>query len=356
MQPTVPQPYDEMRAINRFFADYKINASVSRENAFIAGKSFVVFGVRLGAGARINKIESHLRELGETLGQLRQRPTPVRLRTQPLQLELPHPAAEPLYLPESGIVVPPHSMLLGQSFGFSGQAQQEIVNFAQAPHTLVAGTTGSGKSNLMALMLSSLCANTSPEELRLVLIDLKNEDLQPFVDLPHVVKVAMSLDRAKSAVNWTLAELDRRIESGVKQTQRLVLVIDELAEMRRVDGAVDGLASILGMGRSKLVNVVAATQKPTVDVIGSTNKSNYTLRLVGKVKSPKDGEVASGTSGTGAEYLPGNGSFLYVDGMECRRFQAYFVPDVERMIAPLKVAKLEQATLAGWTVTREVAR
>jgi S-DNA-T family DNA segregation ATPase FtsK/SpoIIIE len=96
------------------------------------------------------------------------------------------------------------------------------------------------------------------------------------------------------------------------------------------------------MGRSKKINVLAATQKPTVDVIGSTNKSNYTLRLVGKVKSPKDAEVAAGTSGTGAEFLPGNGSFLYVDGMECRRFQAYFVPDVEQMVAPLKLPRLEQ--------------
>lgn len=347
----IPTPEEEMRTINRFFADYKINATVSRDNAFIAGKSFVVFGVRLGAGARISKIESHLRELGEALGQLRQRPTPVRLRTQPLQLELPHPAAEPLHLPK-GAIVPPHSMLLGQSFGFSGQPQQEIVNFQQAPHTLLAGTTGSGKSNLLSLMLWSLCANTPPEDLRLVLIDLKNEDMQPFVGLPHVAKTAMSLDKAASAVRWVLNELDQRISSGEKQTQRLVLVVDELAEMRRADGAVDMLASILGMGRSKLVNVVAATQKPTVDVIGSTNKSNYTLRLVGKVKSAKDGEVAAGTSGTGAEFLPGNGSFLYVDGMESRRFQAYFVPDIETMLEPLKAPKFEQVQ---WLI-RENAR
>lgn len=347
----VPQPEDEMKAINRFFADYRINATVGKGDAFIAGKSFVVFGVRLGAGARISKIESHLRELGEALGQLRQRPTPVRLRTQPLQLELPHPAAEPLYLPP-GVVVPSHSMLLGQSFGWGGQAQQEIVNFQKAPHTLLAGTTGSGKSNLLSLMLWSLCANTPPEELRLVLIDLKNEDMQPFLHLPHVAMAAMSLDRAGAAVRWTLAELDKRISSGEKQTQRLVLVIDELAEMRRVEGAIDGLASILGMGRSKLVNVVAATQKPTVDVIGSTNKSNYTLRLVGKVKSAKDGEVAAGTSGTGAEFLPGNGSFLYVDGMESRRFQAYFVPDIEEMVAPLKTVKFEQAKL-NWVVKED---
>jgi S-DNA-T family DNA segregation ATPase FtsK/SpoIIIE len=258
----------------------------------------------------------------------------------PLALEVPHPAAEPLLLPD-GLTLPPHSMILGESYNFAG-AQAEVANLDEVPHVLIAGTTGSGKSNLLSNLLYTLCLHTSPADLRLVLIDLKNEDLQPFVDLPHVEQAALSMGQAAEAVRFTLEEKDQRVRDGRYRRQRLLLVIDELAEMARIKGAMQQLASILAIGRSKRINVIAATQKPVAAVVGSTNKANFTLRLVGRVLSSDDARVAAGQSGTGAEYLPGRGSFLRVDGAEVRRFQSYYVEDMTAQVEPVKFRWHEQ--------------
>lgn len=144
----------EIGLINRFFRDYRVSAEVNQSVSFVAGKSFAVFVLKLGAGARIAAIESRLRELAEVLSAHRGEPTPVRLRQMPLAIEVPHPAMEPL-LPDPNLRLPAHSMLLGKSFSYGGECE-EIVNLADAPHALIAGTTGSGKSKLLTMMLWSL--------------------------------------------------------------------------------------------------------------------------------------------------------------------------------------------------------
>lgn len=77
----------------------------------------------------------------------------------------------------------------------------------------------------------------------------------------------------------------------------------------------------------------------------SVAKSNFPLRLVGRVLSADDAKVAAGQSGTGAEYLPGKGSFLYVDGSEVRRFQSYYIPDIQRQAGLVADGWLEQTPL-----------
>lgn len=331
---------EEISLINRFFTDYRVRAEVRSELSFVAGKSFVVFGIRLGPGTRIVTIENCLRELAERLSLYRNQATAVRLRQMPLALEVPHPNAEPLLI-DPQLSLEPHAMLLGKSYTFAGE-QTELVNLYDTPHILIAGTTGSGKSNLLTTMLYTLCRFTSPAEVNLVLIDLKNEDLQPFVGLPHVSTAAMSIGAASEAISWVLDEKDRRVKDRHRGEQRLVLVIDELAEMTRIKGAMQQLASVLAIGRSKRINVIAATQKPIASVVGSTNKANFTLRLVGRVLSADDSRVAAGQSGTGAEFLPGKGSFLRVDGAEVRRFQAHYLEDAESYVEPVKMQWHEQ--------------
>jgi DNA segregation ATPase FtsK/SpoIIIE-like protein len=120
-----------------------------------------------------------------------------------------------------------------------------------------------------------------------------------------------------------------------------VLVIDELAELSRLK-LNRYLASILAIGRSKAINVIAATQHPLANVVGgSTAKANFTERLVGRMLCADDAKVAAGMSGSGAEYLPGRGSFLRINGAEARRFQAYWADDfdarAERIAGPMQL-------------------
>lgn len=333
--------YHEIELINQFFRSYKIGAETNDRRTRIAGKAYAVFGLSLRPGARISNIERHLRELAEVLSVHRNRPTPVRLRQLPLALEVPHPHPEPL-IPDPAQALPAHTMLLGKSYAYDGGEQEETVDLTYTPHVLIAGTTGSGKSKLLTVMLWSLCRYTSPASVRLVLVDLKNEDLVPFAGLPHVEAFANSPEKADAAIWQVLREKERRVEEGAGNFQRMVLVIDELAEMAQIDDAIKRLSSVLGIGRSKSINVIAATQKPLSSIVGSVNKANFTLRLVGRTLSSDDSKVAGGQSGLGAEFLPGRGAFLRVGGAEVRRLQSYFIDDVEEWTQPLHALWFEQ--------------
>ena len=320
---------EEIELINRFFRDYRINASVAETGSHVAGKSYIVFNVNLRAGARITLIESRLRELAEILSAHRAQPTPIRLRHMPLALEVPHPHPKPLSMPP--LRREPPMMALGQAYGFDGTISEERIDLNRTPHTLIAGATGSGKSVLLSAMLASLCLGTSPNEVELMCIDMKNEDLLPFQPLSHMRRMATSMGDAVDAVEYIYHEKERRVLTG-KRGNRLILVIDELAELARNKEVMRQLASILAIGRSKNINVLAATQKPLGAIVGSVAKANFTCRLVGRVMSPDDSRVAAGISGVGAEYLPGQGAFLRIEGMDVRRFQAYYISDVDPWI------------------------
>ena len=194
-----------------------------------------------------------------------------------------------------------------------------VIDLAEKPHLVIAGTTGSGKSTILRMMLSSMSFSSNPDALRLVLVDLKNEDLVPFARLPHVEMAAWTEQDARSAVLAVHAELQRRVQAGAGDWPRVVLVIDELAQLDVT--SLDLLSSILAVGRSKRLNVVAATQHPTVRLIG--DKANYAVRLVGQVVDAQTAAIATGRSKSGAELLPGAGAFLYVDGPKLERLQAY---------------------------------
>lgn len=329
---TRAQIASEAGLINRILKEHRIDAAVDRNAILDPGSCFVVYGIKLGPGVRIASIEQRMRELAEAISQSRQSATPVRLRTMPVGIEAPHPNQTPLTF-DAGAKLPPHTAAMGKSFDYRGE-RAETIDLASTAHVLIAGTTGSGKSTLLAAMLLSLCANTSPADLRLILVDLKNEDLVPFSRLPHVQVFASDPDRAEHALQYVHGEKNRRVEGGRQRYQRLVLVVDELAELTHLAGGQSELGSVLAIGRSKAINVVAATQKPTAAVVGSVAKANFTSRFVGRVLSADDSRVASGQPRTGAELLPGNGSFLRIDGAEARRFQGYYVShaDIDRYI------------------------
>lgn len=319
------QMLKEINLINRCLADHKVDAGTAPAWTLVAASSFIAYGIRLGRGERIANVEKTLPELAELISAERHRATPIRLRTMPLALEVPHPAPRPLSWQTADIDTEPHSMLLGRSYTYQGP-REELLRFDEQPHALIAGMTGAGKSVLLSMMLLTLLRNTSPDELRVVLVDLKNEDLVPFARLPHVVTFAGERKAARAAINFVHTVKDERIASR-QRPFRLVLAVDELAELANVDGSLDQMGSILSVGRTLGVNVLAATQHPLAKVVGGIAKANFPVRLAGMVIDANAANVATGRPGTGAEMLPGRGAFLRIQSADVVRLQSYFIDE-----------------------------
>jgi S-DNA-T family DNA segregation ATPase FtsK/SpoIIIE len=318
MRDLAAQLRNEITIINQTLAAFGVDAGTKPAWTTVAGGSFVAYGLRTGATQRISDVQRLLPELSERLSAARRRPTPVRLREMPLALEVAHPSPMPLDWRGAVLRVGAGRMVAGRNYSMT-PTRDCVIDLAQRPHVLVAGTTGSGKSTVLRMVLSSLAYNSDPATLRLVLVDRKNEDLVPFARLPHVDLAAWTAADAHKAVLSVAAELERRVQAGVGDWPRLVLVVDELAQLS--NDSLDLLSAVLAVGRSKRVHVIAATQHPTVRLIG--DKANYAVRLVGQVADAQTAALATGRKGSGAELLPGAGAFLLVDGVQLDRLQAY---------------------------------
>lgn len=185
------------------------------------------------------------------------------------------------------------------------------------PHALIAGATGSGKSVLLQTLVATLARQNTPADLRLLLIDGKAESLRPFASLPHLIHpICYDPRDAALLLAWAVTELERRKLDG--WTWRLVIVIDEIAEVLQATGGAAGAAALelrrlAALGRSLGIHVVLATQHPTGDVIGGAlAKANLPARLVGRVMDASASTLATGQAGLAAHRLTGRGDFLLV--------------------------------------------
>jgi S-DNA-T family DNA segregation ATPase FtsK/SpoIIIE len=207
-------------------------------------------------------------------------------------------------------------------------------------HVLIAGTTGSGKTALARTMVTSLALFNNQRTLQLVLVDPKGRGFVPFEGLPHLlVPVVSRTEEALAVLARLVEEMERRDEEG-RSEPRLVVVLDELADLVQVGGREMErvLVRLSQRGREAGIHLVACTQKPAAAVIGSLVKSNFPVRLVGSVPSPEDAKVATGLARTGAEKLLGQGDFLVVTKGQVARMQAaYIAPqEVRQWVARLR--------------------
>jgi S-DNA-T family DNA segregation ATPase FtsK/SpoIIIE len=181
--------------------------------------------------------------------------------------------------------------------------------------------------------------------------------------LPHLLRPVLSEPEAVEETLGHLVQLmlarDREgrvpANDGKPGEPRVVVGIDELADLLMATGkeTQSALTRLAQRGREAGVHLVACTQKPASQVVGSLAKANFPVRLVGRVTSPEDAKVATGYAGTGAERLRGPGDFIAVTGGQMTRFQAAY-------ISPQELANLVSHTLeaghrhsyhqpSGWT-------
>lgn len=188
------------------------------------------------------------------------------------------------------------------------------VSAPDVAHVLIAGTTGSGKSQAARTMLASLMVFQRARDVQVIIVDPKGSEFRVFEQLPHLLcPIIKNVEDAVANLEWLVEEMERRQEQSITRP-RIVLMIDELADllMQGGDTVETFLTRLVQRGRSAGISVIACTQKPTASVLGGLVKANFPVRLVGKVTSASEALVASGLAATGAEKLAGRGDFLLI--------------------------------------------
>ncbi len=289
----------------------------------------VRFHLAPALGTRVNQITRLSEELALSLGAATCR---VVRRGQTIDLEFPRhdrSMVKVFDLAQRIPNVPPFTSILG----LDGEGTPILIRHAspEAPHILISGTTGSGKTALARSMIASLAYHNTPADLGLLLIDPKGRGYAPFATLPHLLApVAQSAEEAIATLEWLVTEMERRDRERIS-LPRIVTFIDELADLAMVGGATvtTALTRISQRGREAGLHLVCCTQKPSSAIIGSLVKANFPARLVGSVASAEDAKVASGIARSGAERLSGRGDFLLVVQGVTHRLQAAFCTEAD---------------------------
>lgn len=183
-------------------------------------------------------------------------------------------------------------------------------------HILVAGVTGSGKSQLLLSMILSLAINNDPEHVSIVVIDPKGIDFARSVitRLPHLATAPIiDLNQAQEVIHSVRVELDRRMQKGdyAEAKKGIFIFCDEVASItEHSKQAIDDLTAIARLGRAWNVHLIAATQRPTSKSIDTTLRSQLVCNLTGNVTSPEEAKYATGHAESGADRLPGYGAFI----------------------------------------------
>jgi S-DNA-T family DNA segregation ATPase FtsK/SpoIIIE len=224
-------------------------------------------------------------------------------------------------------------------------------DLARMPHLLIAGTTGSGKSGCINTILTSVLLRSTPDEVRMILIDPKRIELGFYETIPHLLApVVTSPKQAAAALTNVVAEMERRYEKlsilrarnlaeanrtlrqrGEQSLPYLLVVIDELADLMMISpqDVEDAVIRLAQKSRAVGIHLVLATQRPSVDVITGMIKANVPSRIAFAVSSQTDSRVI--LDGAGAESLLGQGDMLFkpLGTSRLQRVQGAYVSEEE---------------------------
>jgi len=337
------------RMIEAKLASFNIPATVVQWNA---GPVVTQYEVRPDPSIKVSRIEA----LSDDLA--------MALAARTIRVEAPIPGKDVvgIEIPNTDFnVVTLRRILEEVDFGASGSrltfalgrdvaGHARAVDLAKMPHLLIAGATGSGKSVMVNALITSLLMKATPDDVRLILTDLKRVELASYNELPHLlVPVITEPGQAKAALKWAVAEMEFRYkrfagatarnitaynESRVKPEDRLpyiVIIVDELADLMMREGKAveDPIVRLAQKARATGIHMVLATQRPSVNVVTGLIKANFPSRIAFAMASQIDSRTILDTPG--AEDLIGRGDMLYqpADLPRPVRLQGVFVADRE---------------------------
>ncbi|UXH43818.1 DNA translocase FtsK [Rossellomorea vietnamensis] len=319
------------------------------------GPSVTRFEVQPEPGVKVNKITNLTDDIKLSLAAKDIRMEAPIPGKHTIGIEVPNRESRPVCISE--VIASPAfqepSSPLTAALGLDISGQPIVTDLSKMPHGLIAGATGSGKSVCINSILVSLLYKSSPDELKMLLIDPKMVELAPYNRIPHLVSpVITDVKAATAALKWAVEEMERRYElfahTGVRDIKRfnelakrnkqysdmlpyLVIVIDELADLMMMSPAdvEEAICRIAQKARACGIHLIIATQRPSVDVITGLIKANVPTRVAFSVSSSVDSRTI--IDGSGAERLLGKGDMLFLENGSSKpvRLQGTFVSDDE---------------------------
>jgi S-DNA-T family DNA segregation ATPase FtsK/SpoIIIE len=319
----------------------------------VSGPHITRFELRLAPGIKMSKVAQLKDDLAYALAATEIRilaPIPGK---RAVGVEVPNANRRLVHLGDVYGKAPAGSSPLHVWLGKDVSGKAVGADLAKMPHLLVAGTTGAGKSACINSLLSSILLGSTPDDVRLVLIDPKQVELNHYDAVPHLLtpvitsprKAANALQNLVGEMEWrygvmsmkrtrSLAELNRaRVQEGDKPLPYILCVIDELADLMMVAPAdvEDAIIRIAQKARAVGIHLVLATQSPRVDVITGMIKANVPSRVAFAVSSQTDSRVILDQNG--AESLLGMGDMLFspVGASKLERIQGAYIdePQIE---------------------------
>ena len=336
------------RTLVETLASFGIEATVIGQ---VAGPRITRFELQLAPGTKISRVTALRDDLAYALAS-----TDIRILApipgkQAVGVEVPNYSSNIVTLGDVVSELPNSASPLSVWLGKDISGKPVWADLSRMPHLLIAGTTGSGKSGCINAMLCSLLLRSTPDDLRMILIDPKRVELGPYESIPHLLtSVVSSPKRAAAALLNVVEEMERRYERmsvakarnlvefnrvlekrGEERLPYLLVVIDELADLMMISpqGVEDAIIRLAQKSRAVGIHLVLATQRPSVDVITGMIKANVPSRIAFAVSSQTDSRVI--LDGSGAESLLGQGDMLFkpLGTSRLQRIQGAYVTEEE---------------------------